>query len=101
MSTVQHMVVVRFKPEVNDQSIAALIEYLRRFWNGIAGIVYSAAGSYSSPEGLNQGYTHGFLVTFDSPTARDAYLRHPEHEKIVARVLPMLDQIMAFDFEVP
>jgi hypothetical protein len=65
------------------------------------GIKYFAGGPYASPEGLNQGYTHGFLVTFESSAARDAYLTHPEHEKIVELILPLLDGVLAFDFEVP
>jgi Stress responsive A/B Barrel Domain len=101
MPTVQHMVVVKFKPDVSEKAIAQLLDDLRVFWSKTAGITYYAAGSYSSPEGLNQGYTHGFLVTFDNPAARDAYLRDPEHEKVVTRVLPMLDGLLAFDFEVP
>src|SRR5262245_26907637 len=101
MPKVQHMVVVKFKPDIAEKAITNLMDELRRFWSKTPGITYYAAGPYSSPERLNQGYTHGFLVTFDNPAARDAYLRDPEHEKVVTRVLPMLDGLLAFDFEVP
>ena len=42
----------------------------------------------SSPEGLDQGYTHGFVMTFADATARDSYLKHPDHEKFKAAALP-------------
>ena len=35
----------------------------------------------NSPEGKNLGFTHVYLLTFESVAARDAYLPHPEHKK--------------------
>ena len=32
--------------------------------------------------------------------ARDAYLVHPEHERFKAGALPLVDNILIFDFEV-
>jgi len=52
-----------------------------------------------SDEGLNQGYTHGFLMTFESIAARNAYLPHPEHERVKAELLLYIDSVIAFDFE--
>ena len=101
MPTVQHMVVVKFKPDVSQGKIDELFAKLYDFWHMMSGLTYFAGGPYSSPEGLNQGYTHGFLVTFNGPAARDAYLKHPEHQRIVALILPTLDGVLAFDFEVP
>ena len=101
MPAVQHMVVVKFKSGVTQQKIDELFVQLREFWSKMPGITYFAGGPYSSPEGLNQGYTHGFLVTFTSPAARDTYLTHTEHKRVVDLILPMLDGVLAFDFEVP
>jgi hypothetical protein len=59
-------------------------------------------GAYHSPEGLSQGFTHGFTMTFADAAARDAYLPHPLHQAVVAKLLPMLDGgldgVVAFDF---
>jgi hypothetical protein len=101
MPTIQHMVVVKFKPQVPNHDIDAVMDQLRKFWATVEGITYFAGGAYSSPEGLNQGYTHGFLVTFSSAAGRDAYLVHPEHQRLVSQILPKLDGVMAFDFEAP
>ena len=47
--------------------------------------------------------THGFCMTFPDAAARDAYLPHPEHEKVKAVVLEVLDGgldgVVAFDYE--
>jgi len=59
-------------------------------------------GIYHSTEGLLQGYTHGFTMTFADEAARDGYLPHPLHQAVVAKLLPMLeggvDGVVAFDF---
>ena len=100
MPAVQHMVLVKFKPNVPAEKIAELFDQLRGLQELIPGITYLAGGPYSSPEGLNQGYSHGFLVSFESVAARDAYLPHPEHERVKAAILPYVESVVAFDFEV-
>ena len=37
-------------------------------------------GTDCSPEGLQQGLTHCFFLTFHSDADRDAYLIHPAHK---------------------
>jgi hypothetical protein len=93
------MVLLKFKPEVSPARIEELFAWLKRLPERIDGMNYVAGGPYSSSEGLNAGYTHGFLVTFASPAARDAYLVHPEHERIKQALLECLAGVAAFDFE--
>ena len=66
----------------------------------IPGITGYEFGPYKSPEGLNKGFTHGFVMTFDKPESRDVYLPHPEHEKVKAEALQIIEDVIAFDFEV-
>jgi len=99
MPQIQHMVLVKIKPEVTPEKITELFNQLAELQQLIPGITYFSGGSYSSSEGLNQGYTHGFLMTFESVDARDAYLPHPEHERVKATLLPCIDGVITFDFE--
>jgi hypothetical protein len=80
MPQVQHMVLLKFKPEVSDGAIAEALQQVEGLKQSIPGIVYCASGAYSSPEGFNKGFTHGFLTTFENAAARDRYLPHPNHE---------------------
>ncbi len=95
---IQDVVLVKFKPtteaEIDDafQNLAGLKEL-------IPGMDRFIGGPYSSPEGLNQGYTHGFIRTFDSAEARDVYLPHPEHERVKGIIAPLVESVIAFDFE--
>ncbi len=99
MAAVQHMVLVRFKPEVSEETIAESFRQLAELRELIPGILAFDGGPYASHEGLNQGYTHGFLMTFDSPASRDTYLPHPEHERVKNAILPHVETVVAFDFE--
>lgn len=100
MPQIQHIVLFKIKPEVTPEKIADLFSKLAELQQLIPGLTYFAGGPYSSSEGLNQGYTHGFMMTFEGASARDAYLPHPEHERIKEVLLPCTDSIIAFDFEV-
>ena len=93
------MVLFKFKPEVTPEKIRELFNLLSELQQLIPGITYFAGGPNFSPEELNQGYTHGFLMTFDSVTARNTYLPHPDHEHVKAALSPCIDSVLAFDFE--
>ena len=101
MLQIQHMVLFKFKPEVTLENITELFSKLAQLQQLIPGITYFAGGPNYSTEGLNQGYTHGFMMTFESVEARDAYLPHPEHEVVKAVLLQCIASVLVFDFEEP
>ena len=55
-------------------------------------------GVNSSPEGLNQGLTHAFTVTFHSNADRDTYIPHPAHQEFVGLLGPHLDKVTVLDY---
>jgi len=99
MSAIQHIVLLQFKPDVSEEKISDLFSQLADLKERIPGIASFAGGPYSSHEGLNQGYTHGFSMEFETAAARDTYLPHPEHERVKNAILPCIDSVIAFDFE--
>jgi hypothetical protein len=100
---IYHMVLLKVRGDVAQTEVDAVFVKLALLREKIAGILSFGGGPYSSGEGMNKGYTHGFCMTFDSAEARDAYLPHPEHEVVKAHVLEILDAgpdgVVAFDFE--
>jgi hypothetical protein len=99
MPAVEHMVLVKFKSGVSSQQIAEMFSQLAELPRLVPGIRHFAWGTNSSPEGLGQGYTHGFLMIFESRAARDAYLPHPEHERVKAAIIPWVESVVVFDIE--
>ena len=99
MRKVHHLVLLKFRPGTPERTVAELFRALADLRQSIPGIERFGGGPYSSPEGLNQGFTHGFVMTFASPAARDGYLTHPDHEQVKLRFLPAVENVIAFDFE--
>lgn len=99
MSKVKHIALFKFKPEVTEDNIADIFDQVLNATEEIPGIEDYVSGPNNSPEGLNQGYSHGFVITFVDAAARDAYLTHPEHEKIKQLLVANVDSVLAFDFE--
>jgi hypothetical protein len=100
MARVNHIALFKFKDGVTEEQIDQAFEQLLDLSEEIPGIENFVSGANSSPEGLNQGYTHGFVMVFTDAAARDGYLAHPEHEKVKEAVLPMVESVVVFDFEV-
>jgi hypothetical protein len=100
MPAVKHIALVKFKSGTSEQKIKELFEALEQLKKSIPGILDYCDGINSSPEGLEQGFTHGFIMTFKDAAARDAYLPHPEHERVKARILPYVESAIIFDFDV-
>lgn len=98
-----HLVLLKLRKDVPPADAKRVFEAIGGLRKTIPGITDYAYGPYSSPEGMNKGFTHGFTMTFDSAAARDAYLPHPAHEQVKKQVLALLDGglngALAFDFE--
>lgn len=96
-----HCVFIRFKSALqpaDKQDIYGAIVGLKTL---IPGIIDIKHGPNVSPEGLNGGFLDGFIVTFESPEARDAYLVAPDHVAVAERILASADGglsgVMVFD----
>lgn len=100
MAKVKHIALLKFKDGTPQEDIERLFDELLDVTESIPGIEDYVSGVNSSPEGLNQGYTHAFIMTFADAAARDAYLPHAEHERVKALILPHVDSVIVFDFEV-
>jgi len=98
--SIRHIVLFQWKLGTTEAKIAESFRELAALKGVIPGLQRFEAGPYSSPEGLNRGYTHGFIMTFADAASRDAYLPHPEHERVKAIIGPNLETVVAFDFEV-
>jgi len=90
MARVKHVVLLRFMP-AREAKIKEVMAALAGLKDKVPGIVDFSGGQNSSMEGLSKGYTHGFVMTFEDEASRDAYLPHPEHEKVKEMVFGLLD----------
>jgi len=96
----RHYGMFQFKEGVLDSQIKECFETMQAMVGKIPGLLNMEHGPYDSTEGLNDGYTHGFIMSFDNPESRETYLPHPIHEDVKALVLPLLEKVVVFDFNV-
>jgi hypothetical protein len=97
---VKHVVLFRFKPGTSEARIAELYQQVHALVQCVPGLLDCCGGPNCSTEGLNRGLTHGFIMTFRDPTARDGYLVHPDHELVKQALLNAIDDALVVDFDV-
>ena len=100
MSKVKHIGLIKFKAETSEEQTNSLFDQMLDLTENVDGIVDYVSGPNTSTEGLNQGFTHGFIMTFTDAAARDAYLTHAEHQQFKDKAMPLIESIAVFDFEV-
>jgi hypothetical protein len=98
--SVRHIVLFRFKPEATPREVDEAVMHFGRLPAEIPGIVGFECGTNHSPEQLDKGFTHAFVVSFADAAARDAYLPHPAHQAFVARIGGLIDDVLVFDYDV-
>ena len=97
-STLRHMVGFKFKSTTTEQEIKQVENAFRDLKKKIPQIAGYEWGINISPENLNKGCTHGFILTFKTEKDRDTYLNHPDHKAFGAMVRPLLDDVFVLDF---
>ncbi|MCP4783017.1 MAG: Dabb family protein [Fuerstiella sp.] len=100
MPQVKHFGVFQFKDGITAEQVEQCFAEMQAMVGQIPGLLEMINGPYDSDEGLNDGFTHGFIMTFESPEARDDYLPHPVHERVKEVVVPCLERVVVFDFNV-
>lgn len=91
MPQIKHIVLLKFKPETTDAKVEELFAELGRLADKLDGVLDFNWGKNNSQEGLDKGFTHGFVMTFRDDAGRDEYLPHPDHEVIKGKIFAELD----------
>ncbi|HQX49568.1 MAG TPA: Dabb family protein [Planctomycetaceae bacterium] len=94
----RHVVIFKFKPEVTAAQLDEINREFQNLKNAIPEVKDFERGINNSPEGLNKGFTHCYVITFASETDRDAYLPHPAHKKFVELIGGKLEEPFVFDY---
>lgn len=101
---IRHIVLIRFLPSVAETEIGALFADLHRIKGKVPGLLDITSGRSESPEQMERGYMHGFIVDFTDWEALQAYQDHPEHQVLGARLCDAAiggkDGILCFDLPV-
>lgn len=94
----RHVVFFKFKEGTTEADIKTIVDGFKDLTKKIATIKAFEWGTNNSPEKLNEGLTHCFLVTFSSEKDRDNYLVDPAHKAFVEILKPHLDKPVVLDY---
>jgi hypothetical protein len=94
----RHVVLFKFKDSSSASDVKKVEDAFRALPAQIKQIKSFDWGLNNSPENLNQGFTHCFLVTFASEKDREVYLPHPAHQAFVEVLKPHLDKVLVIDY---
>lgn len=94
----RHVVLFKFKPDVTKEQIAEVEKAFGELPKQIDTIADFEWGTNNSPEGLAQGYTHCFFVSFRDEQGRETYLPHAAHKKFVELAIPRIESALVVDY---
>lgn len=94
----RHIVLFKFKESASAADIALTEQGFLKLPSQIEEINKFEWGTNNSPENLNKGFTHSFLVSFSSESNRQTYLVHPAHLEFVKTLEPRIDDVLVIDY---
>lgn len=97
-SKLRHVVLFRFKAEADPVAIARAEKAFMALPGKIPQILDFEWGLNNSPEGLNKGFTHCYVLTFGSEEDRDIYLPHPDHQAFGVLLDGILEDVTVVDY---
>lgn len=93
-----HVVSFKFKESATKEQIRQVEEAFSGLKKKIKEIREYQWGTNVSPEKHDKGFTHGFILSFNTEKDRDAYLVHPDHKEFGKTVGPVLADVFVIDF---
>ena len=94
----RHVVLFQFKETSSEAEVKKIVDAFRELPKKIDVIADFEWGTNNSPEGLADGLTHGFIITFRSDKDRDTYLNHAAQQAVVEILKPHLQRPVVVDF---
>jgi Stress responsive A/B Barrel Domain len=95
----RHVVMFKFKDGTPPETVGAIEQAFAALPKQISFITDFEFGTNNSPESLNQGLTHCFLVSFASEKDRDTYITHPAHQAFVDQYAKLyVDKVTVLDY---
>lgn len=94
----RHVVLFKFKPGATPEQVKEVEKAFAALPKKIDSIQGYEWGTSESVEGLNDGFTHCFFVTFKDKAALEAYLPHPAHKEFGTKLKPLLEKALVFDY---
>lgn len=97
-AVLRHVVLLGFRAGTAAETVAAAEARFAALARQVPGVAALEWGRDASPEGLANGHSHVFTLTFAGAAARDAYLVHPDHVAFAAWLRPHVGTLTVLDY---
>jgi len=101
---IRHIVLTRFKPDTPEEKIEDIYAGLSSLAENLPGARNFTGGRSKSPEQMERGYMHGFIIDFDSRAALQNYADNEQHKalggQLVANAVGGIHGILVLDLDV-
>ena len=101
---IRHIVLTKFKAETSENKIAEIYTGLSALVDKLPGAMSFTGGRSQSPEQIERGYMHGFVIDFESWDALKNYADNEEHKalggQLVENAIGGIDGILVLDLDV-
>ena len=101
---IRHIVLTKFKSDVSEDTIKGIYDGLSALAEKLPGAANFTGGRSESPEQIERGYMHGFVIDFDSWDALQTYADNDDHKalggQLVANAVGGIDGILVLDLDV-
>lgn len=101
---IRHIVLTKFRPETPEGRIAEIYAGLAALVDKMQGAQSFTGGRSESPEQIERGYMHGFVIDFADWRALQSYAENEEHKalgaQLVANAVGGIDGILVLDLDV-
>lgn len=96
--TLRHCVFLKFKKDAQKADVDQALKAFAGLPGEIKTIKGFEWGTNNSPESHDDGFTHAFLVTFESQEDLDAYGPHEAHQELGKLLRPIRDKVRVLDY---
>ncbi len=101
---IRHIVLTKFKLNTDEAKISEIYARLGELTEKMVGARNFTGGRSESPEQIERGYKHAFVIDFDSWADLKTYAQDPEHKvlgaQIVQNAVGGIDGILVLDLEI-
>ncbi|SHH20176.1 Dabb family protein [Marivita hallyeonensis] len=101
---IRHIVLTKFKPETSEETINGIYSGLSALADSLPNASGFTGGRSESPEQIERGYMHGFVIDFESWDALQNYADNEAHKalggQLVANAVGGIDGILVLDLDV-
>jgi hypothetical protein len=94
----RHVVLFTFKETSSKEEVVNVVKSFEGLYGKVPQVKKMEWGMNISPEHLDQGFTHCFMLTFSSEKDLADYQLNPAHKQFQAILKPHMDKVFVVDY---